>query len=234
MNGTIGFEIDKVRHLIRQTSDDTSFSDEMIYSMLLDNRNILIYRELSKDKFRSKFLFKTVCMPLEKAKDIPCDCIPSRLGCTVLKSKFKIPKPVRSPIAEIITITTIDGRTQFSYKEVRVGKYNKYSRVHLEAAPYYTIYNEYLYIIGYPGNSLPAILLSMVPEDPSAFDNINLCTPDTITEETCFNPLVDSFNIDGYLIGAMIDMTLERLGITLKLPEAVSNDANAVPKEQQH
>lgn len=232
MTGIIGFEIDKTRHLIKQTSDDSVFSDEFLYAILLDSRNVLLYRELAKDKFRSKFLFKTVCMPMVKAKDIPCDCIPDRLGCTVLKSKFALPKPVRSPMGELMTLTTVDGYKEFTYKEVRIGKYNKYSRIS-DTRPYYTIYNDYLYLIGYPGNSLPAVLVSMVPEDPSAFDKVTLCNEEG-NEETCFNPLEDTFNIDGYLIGAMIDMTLERLGVTIQLPEQTSNNANPSPAEQEY
>lgn len=233
MSGTIGYEIDKIRHLIKQTSDDSVFTDEFLYSVLLDCRNILIYRELSKNKYRSKFLFKTVCMPLEKSKDIPCECVPDRLGCIVLKSKFKLPKPVRSMTGELMTITTVDGRKEFSYKEVRAGIYNKYSRMGSDR-PYYTIYNDYLYLIGYPGNSLPAVLVSMIPEDPSDFDKVTLCTSEEQLEETCFNPLEDSFNIDGHLIGAMVDMSLEKLGISITIAEPVSNDANPSPKEQQY
>lgn len=226
--------IHKVRELIRQTSDDSPYADEFLYSVMLDHRNLLVYRDLNKNKYISKFLYKTVCMPLEKSNQIPCNCVPAGLGCIVLKSKYKIPKPIKTHLYQFLKVLTIDGNIEFDNKEIRVGKFDKYKRTN-SLKPYFTIYNEYLYLIGYPDNALKALLVEMILEDPSQADEITLCDTNGVPQdETCFNPLEDTFQIDGHLIGAMIEMTLKTLAIPLALPEDVSNDTNGIPAEKRY
>ena len=219
--------IDRVRHLIRQTSDDTVFQDELLYALLLDARTLLMYREYNKNKVQSKLLYTTLCMPLIKSKNIPCECLSDRLGCTVLKSKFELPKPIKTHTYEMLTITTLDGRKEFTYKEIRAGKYNIYSRLG-KTKPYFTIYNKFLYLIDWPENNLEGLLINIIPEDPTDLDTITFCDNGITT--TCFDPLINTFNIDSHLIDPMINMVLEKLGITLKIPEAVTNNAIPAPK----
>lgn len=233
-SNSIAGVIDKVRELIRQTSDDSVYADEFLYSILLDHRNLLLYRELNKNKYISKFLYKTICMPLIESNQIPCDCLPDGLGCTVLRSKYKIPKPLRSQSYLLLKVLTLDGNHEFGYQEIRVGKYNKYKRTNSLKA-YYTIYNEYLYIIGYPNNRLKAVLVEMILEDPSQADSISLCDENgNDQEETCFDPLFDTFQIDAHLVAPMIEMTLKTLTIPLQLPEDTSNDSVSVPFEKKY
>jgi hypothetical protein len=229
-NSIIGI-VDRTKARLRQTSDDSSFSDKLVYATLLDVRNDLIYKELNKYKRKSKFLFKTLCMPLELASDIPCDCIPEGLGCTALKSKYELPLPLRDHMRDFLIVTTLDGSVEISYREPGAGRYNKYSRLGRTAA-YFTIYNNFLYIIGWPNNSLKAVKIDIIPQDPTDLDDISLCDENgNNLGETCFDPIKDTFNIDGHLVGIMIDMTLERLAPTLQLPEDLSNNSNSIPEQ---
>lgn len=231
-NRSITATIDKVREIVRQTSDDSVYSDMFIYHLLLDERNLLIEREANKRKMRSLFNTKTICMPLVLSKDIPCDCVPEELGCYVLKSKYPIPKPVSTLYGDMIKVTSLDGSKEYSFKASFAGKYNKYSRLGRPPA-YYTIYNDHLYLIGVPHNNLKAVLIHIIPEDPVSMDEINLC--DETGEElgdTCFDPTQDTFNLDGHLVSVMIEMVLKKLGISLQITEDVTNNASSTRTDE--
>lgn len=228
-NNTIIATIDKTRETIRQTSDDSEYSDMYLYHMLLDSRNLLIERELNKRKMRSSFNWKTLCMPLIKSNEIPCDCIPEDLGCIALRTKYKVPKPISSIFSDTIKILSLDGRKEITMKSTLAGKHNKYSR---QGKPpvYATYYNEYIYIIGYPNNNLPAVLIQLIPEDPVEMDNITLCDEKgNELDDTCFDPTKDTFNIDGYLMKAVVESTLATLGKSMQLNEDYTND-NSSPR----
>lgn len=226
--------IDRTKKRLHLSNKNNYYSDQFIYDLLLDERNLLMYRELNKKKSKNKFIWKTICMPLVKSKDIPCDCIPSELGCVVLKSKYKIPKPLNSLTGTMMKVLSLDGYKEYSYKEVRNGKFNKYSR-NLVFQPYYTMYNDYLYLIGVPNLDLPAVLIEIIPKDPSELDNISLCdNSGNETGGTCFDPLTDTFNTESYLISTIIDNVFEKLTGSLKLPVNLSNDQNNLIKEIQN
>lgn len=234
--------IDKVRESIKQTSDDNTFPDEYIYAVLLDHRNTLMYRELNKRKKISKHLYKTICMPLERSKDIPCDCIPCGLGCIVLKSKYEIPRPIRTRNYELIHVTSLDGSEEYDPEEPRIGKWRALRRTN-STKPYYTITNRYLYLVGHPtanprsGKALPGLLISMIMEDPTQAEGIKLHKNDEECSEdsnggTCFDPLTDTFQIDSHLHGPLLEMTLRTLGVPLAAIEDVTNNANSVPSNK--
>lgn len=229
---TIQAIIDEVKEIIRATSDDTVYPDEFIYALLLEARNLLLYRELNKNKLIDPQLKKTICMPLIKSNQIPCDCIPEGLGCIVLKGKYSLPKPIRTYSYRLMTVTSLDGLTEYTYREIRTGKYNKYRRVNSNK-PYYTIINNEIYVIGVPNNDLKAILISAIWEDPSALDDITLCDDDANElTDTCYDPTQDSFQIDAHLRRPMVGMALEVLGISFEMPEDVSNNAESVVDEK--
>lgn len=231
-NRSIYAIVDKMKVHISAFSNDTRYTDEFIYSVLLPIRTLLLHRELEKNKSWSPFLYKTICMPLELSSNIPCDCIPEGTGCVVLKSKFKVPKPIRLRRRDIMDVLTLDGYDEFPYAPVVKGKYRKYRRTKADEA-YYTIYNEYLYIIGYPDNNLKGVLLSIIMEDPCEADGISMCDENmNPLEDTCFNPLTDTFQIDKHLEDVMIEMALKTLGFSIQLPDDISNNSSGTSMKQ--
>ena len=217
--------------MLRQTSDDSNYPDKFIYAILLDERNKIAEREANKRKLRSIFNKKIICMPLEVSTNIPCDCVPEHLGCKVLKSKYKIPKPLSTLYGDMINVTTIDGNKEYAFKPLTSGKYNKYSRQGNKPA-YYTIFNDYLYIIGAPLN-LMAVLIHIVPEDPVTMDEINLCDPEGNEQgDTCFDPTKDTFNIDGHLIPIIIELALEKLIPSMQITEDMTNNTSSPRKDE--
>jgi hypothetical protein len=225
--------IDRTKLRLKLQNKDNYFSDQFIYDSLLDERNLLMYRELNKKRFRSKWIWNTICMPLVKSKDIPCDCVPAELGCIVLKSKYKLPTPLSSLSSNMIKVLSLDGYQEYSFKDVRIGQFNKYTRLG-KAKAYFTIYNNYLYIVGESNLDLPAVLVELIPRDPTELDKITLCDVDGEHNDTCFNPLINSFNVENYLVGTMIDLVIEKITGSLKLPNNTSNDQNELPAETKY
>lgn len=233
---TIRAIIDLVREEIKDTTQSPRYTDELIYVKLLKKRSVLLNQEVNKRKHKSKFIFKTFCMPLTLSSDIPCDCVPPNLGCKVLKSVFKLPTPITSKSGMMLRIFSVNGDTEFTYKEMNVGKYNKYSR-RGSAPAFYSIVNDYLYIVGYPENKLRGVMVEMIPEDPLQLNDINLCVgrchEDNIdTSQTCFDITEDTFNIEGHLEDTLIQMVKEDIiGRELPLPEDITANTNTTPQQ---
>jgi hypothetical protein len=231
-NYTITATVDKVREMLRQTSDDSVYTDPFIYSLLLDKRNLLIEREANKRKMRSLFNRKTICMPFIESNTIPCDCIPEELGCIALRSKYPVPRPVSTIFGDLIWLYTLDLSDDISFKQTFVGKYNKYSRQ--GSVPAYAVYyNEYVYIIGWPENKLEAAIIQIIPEDPVEMDQITLCDEEgNELDDTCFDPTLDTFNIDAHLHAFMIELVIKEITGSFNYQEDITNNSSSPIKAE--
>lgn len=219
--------ISRLREKIRQSSDDSVYSDQYLYDILLDYRNVLYAQELNKRNRINKWMYKFVCMPLEEVSESPCECLPHISECKVLKSKYKVPAPLRSILRDMFYVLTVDLRNEIPEGDRSRSEIRRSRRI--GSTYFYEIVNEYLYIVGYPQNRLPAIVIKLIPADPASLSNITLCLSDgTTTNQTCYDPLTDTFNIDDKLVGVMIDMAFESITNSAKMPEDRSNDAESV------
>jgi hypothetical protein len=222
---SVGAHIDYIRELIRQTSDDTNYPDELIYRAILSARSLLLHREANKYKPWSTWNYQSFCLPLEKATYHDCDCVPDVVNneCIILKSCVEIPRPIRSHLGEIIRITSLDGQTRYYEKTPDQGKYNKY-RTTNKTKPFWTVVNGNLAFFNVPDNCWKSVLVTGVFEDPSELDNTLLCEASEGTN--CFSIELDDFPVDPYLTGAMYDLTLKKLGIAIQMVDDDSNDAS--------
>lgn len=222
--------IDKLRERVRSTSDDSKYSDEYFYSILLDIRNDFLYKSISKRKFVPKSLYKTICMPLEKSTVIPCDCIPNLKGndeCVVLKTKYKVPDAVSASTYQMITVTTIDGSTEYSKMDLSISPYRKYMRSNTDK-PFLTEIDGYYYLIGYPNNSLKVLLISLVPVDPIELYDIPKCdNSGKVIEDSCLDIRLDTFNIEPKLCLSIIDEAFNKIVNSDRLPEDITNNAQS-------
>ena len=105
---TIAKHIAVLRGLIRQYSEtETPFSDEYLYQIFNAAALRLIRQKLDRNMKLSAWNDKMFCIALEAATIHDCDCLPS---CTVLKSKYKIPKPMTTRNRDMIKVHTLDHR----------------------------------------------------------------------------------------------------------------------------
>ena len=120
---TIAAHIGDLRVQIRQTSDDSIYTDKYLYKKLLDARSTLIKRELDKHKLISDFNYITMCISVEPGVPIDCGC--SDLQCKVLVSTNELPSALMNKYSMFLKV--FDG----SFSELPKGsattsKYYKY------------------------------------------------------------------------------------------------------------
>lgn len=217
---TIGAHIDYIRELLRQTSDDTNYPDELIYKAIIEARAILLYRSLSKHKFVSEFNYQTFCLPLELTNYTDCECIPED-DCKVLKSTIEIPIPMVNQIGVLMQITDTDRKTIYRNKRPYVAKLDKYKTTNKDV-PYYDILNRKAVIFRHPDKyNLKLVLVTGIFEDPMEVSNELFCT-----NGPCYEPLKDHFPLEGNLIMPLYELVLKQFGFSFNMVEDDSNDAS--------
>lgn len=221
---TLNKIISTVRTLIKQHTDDSIYTDEFLYSLLLDGRAYLLEQNYKKYKQTSDWNKKTYCIELEKDKAHDCSCV--AVGCEILKTVFKIPKPIQVRGFDKIEVFTLD------YDTIDFVKVDYIRDVVLDdiysSKFFYSIINDKILLFNVPGNKLKAVLVRSIPEDPTEWQNITLCDSDgNPTEDTCYNIQEDEFPIDKSLVALLYDLILNQLKLPLQLVEDLTNDNNA-------
>ena len=217
---TVKQSIDYIRNKIRETSDDSEYSDQFIYDTLLMHRNVLLKRELDKKKKEDQYLWTPYGMPLCVGTWHDCDCIPN-LGCPIVESKYKVPRY----FAGYLRVTNLTGTERYNDIRPHVGKWRKYARTNA-MRPYWAMFNEKIHFFNVVQNTWRMILLEFIPEDPLAVSELPVCSPDG-TETPCSNPYDVIMNLSAHLFEPLMKMTLESIMPSLKLKEDNTNNADS-------
>jgi hypothetical protein len=225
---TISAHIDDIRMQIRQTSDDTIYSDKYLYKKILDARSVLVKRELDKHKLISDFNYNTICLSV--APGVPIDCGCTDLQCKVLVSDQTLPKPLQNKYALFIKV--YDG----SYNELPKGgmttsKFFKYFKT-LKNKNSWDIVNNKLVIYNADLRN-KTFIVKILAEDPvelADYTYINSCGCDDVGETpvTCFDPATSNFPIDSWLNVPMYEMVKQQLFSNLTREDLTNNAESAI------
>lgn len=125
---------------------DSRLTARHIYSALMSARSTLIQQQLDKSQSPGQWAYQVLpCIELITANVHECPCVPAT-GCTMLRSKFRLPKTIIGLSASVIrSITTLDGKTRFDDTQFETAKYNignKYTAYKSN----FLIFNEYLFL----------------------------------------------------------------------------------------
>lgn len=207
-------------------SDDSRLSSRHIYNKLLSVRSRLIYQKVNKKQKLSQWVYQTLpCVELIKAPIHECPCIPSG-KCVILRTKYKLPKPISSLDKDIIqSVSSLDGSTIFNETTFETEKYTKGNK-YTSTKPHYYIRNEYLYITD--TKSLEAITITGLFDDPVAVEeHPSYCEDKTSCPECeCKSAIDREFPIDSDLIDPMIELSLQELiEVFSQMREDQTNDA---------
>lgn len=214
--------VDYVRRMIRETSDDSYFTNEEIYKTLIDARALVLSRKFKKGKTVPDYFYMTICVPLCEDVYHDCDCVPEELGCKVLKTKYEIPKVFYNETRELSRVATLNGEEIAPSTDAK-RRYRSYKKTRLDAL-YYTRTNNKLAIFNSPQNRLRAITIKAIFEDPIAASTISLCDPSgqgCIDIESIGFSTETSDNLDIY------NIVLQMLNVVKQAPEDRSNDADS-------
>ena len=211
--------LDALREMIRQTSDDSVYSDEFLY-YILNNARVQIMRQYMNDnKPLSPWLYQRFCIKLCPSSFMECNCEPFKFACTVWRSEKPIPQPLSHNGGQVIEFSELYGDliTGVTENESRFLKYRKFNR-----NMYYMIGDlrgeKYLYL--FTSITPPKyIKVNTILNDPS------LAQYASCTDEECPCLEGDGFPHEPHLINSIYKIALEFLGLSMSMREDRANNA---------
>lgn len=209
---TIGEGIARVKTLYNKgpASNNSRLSSRHIYSVIKSLRTLLLKREADKKKVLSDWDISVLpCVEMIEAPKHECPCIPIQ-GCTILRSKYTLPKPILLNKGDLITsVSSIDNSQSWdksSWEMEQKRKGNKYT----SSTPAYYIRNNYLYLVNV--QFLEVVTVSGVFEDPTEVSKFKgLCDSSTGITGICENYLDLDLQIDSHLEQPLIESCFKEL-----------------------
>lgn len=188
-------------------SQSSRLKNRHIYNKLLTLRARLISQEYKKKQRISSFNFQTIpCVELIKVPTHDCPCIPPT-GCTIVRSKHKLPKPLSGLNGHIITnVTSIDRNIKIDEVTLAEAKYLSGNKYTSKRANYF-IHNDYLYLT--IPTKIQVVSVTGLFEDPIEVKQFrDSCDSNN---NQCIDYLNTEFPIDLDMIDTLIEMSLIEL-----------------------
>ena len=207
------------------SSDDVRLTKRHIYNKLLTTRALLLSREVNKKRKLSAWNYSTLpCVEIvEITSNEECPCIPD-VGCSVYRSKHKLPKPIVSLSSYMIKgVYSTDAQRSIKFTEVSVNqsKYTKGGKYSSNNNKY-MLHNGYIYIISKVAPI--AVSIDLLVEDiMEAYNFVNYCNNNSVD---CADKILEKeFPIDGYLLEPLIQITIDELvsGFLKSLQDSLNN-----------
>lgn len=212
-----------LRGLINQYSEtDTPYTDAFLYHIFSTASIRLIKQKEERNQKLSDWTLKYYPLALEVAKSHDFGCYPS---CDILKTIFKIPKPITARNRDIFKVYTFDHK-QIAYVHPSYAPLLQYDEIKKNKL-HYSIIDEYVVIWNANVDKVipRAILVAGRFEDPTQWSEIPYCDKDgNSTEDTCYDIYSEDFPMEGDLIEAAYKICLQMLGITLQIPDDRVNE----------
>lgn len=206
----IGEVIERVEKSIDKGPTDINkiFSRRHIYNKMLSVRSLLLSQEVGKKQKVSDWNYdilhkiELIQVPTHEVPGLPS------AGCKVLKSKFKIPKVVRSLEGDTIRAVQSIDRTSFEIDRVPTSgldsiKGNKYSKDFAR----YIIEDEYLYI--FTSLNIKYVRMVALFEDSIKVEDFNSGGE---SKNCKFYPEIE-FKLDSSKIDTLVELVLKELFI---------------------
>lgn len=213
-------------------SDDARLMQRHIYNKLLTTRARLISEQAKKKQRISQWNYQVIpCIELVKVSAQECPCLPP-IGCDMMRSKYKLPKPLSGLSGSLIqTVTTLDrGQklNEVSMNAVRSLAGNKYSSKSIN----YFIEQGYLYIT--TPSKIQFVRLVGLFEDPIAAKTFeNYCKENCTDCVDCIDYQEEEFPIDNDTIDVLIELTVQELIVLFgQSQQDNTNDSNDNRRQQ--
>jgi len=220
---SIGNHISNLRTLLKQYSQSsTPYTDSQLFSIFSNAAALVSTRALEKGTNHSFWNTKWYCVKLVEDFSHPCpECYP--IGCKVLKSVYKIPRPLQVRNRDLIRVATLD------HKELHmIMPYERQAKLtdeFFQNVKMATFVNDHLIV--YSRNKPVVVLVSGHFNDITEWAEIPVCDDSgSETGDFCYNPLTDEFPLDSDLVQPAYEECLKLLGFSLKVPHDNTNNSN--------
>ena len=222
---TVEQHIASIRTLIKQTSDDTKYSDEFLFKEFLEQRAILLTQKLNDFKYMSKHNYRPFYMPLEKDEVLDIPQVPEGLMCRHRKSMFKVPRSISSKVRDTLKVMTIEGQ-ELDTGDAIAAKLAAHSYTRANR-PMWDIVGDYLII--YNKLDLPGVIVDAIwvdPTDIGVLPQYDAAT-ETYSIDYDYDPYTDTVPMDEQLSSIVYEMVMKRMGISFQMPEDNANNAQS-------
>jgi len=191
-------------------------TDRYLYFMLKNFRALLIRRKVDKQYFVSDFNFQTLpCVSLEKSTLMDCNCLPSGVGCPLLRSTDPLPEILTSRNNYILNYVTDMYGNDIPLTTMQEFKYSNMSFYKKDRICCF-IHKGYLYIAN--NTDLEKVTLNAVFYDPLEVTDCD--------GNTCLDPLTSEFPMDKELVDTLLKMSYQEiLGVVNSTPQDRENDS---------
>jgi|15BtaG_2_1085339.scaffolds.fasta_scaffold00109_6 hypothetical protein len=224
---TVLEHIDKVRMILKQTSDDTHYTNEFIYKLLVDARAHIIEQKLRKKHKISAQNYQTFCIQLEPATYHDCGtCIPD-VSCRILKGTVKLPRVLRNKYRDFMKILTTTGETEIAEANGIYYSLLKHSN---------TRKNDWMYelvnrkpIVWGP-SALEYLVVQAILEDPTEVADMDLCD---VSGSDCYNPATDDFPMAADINNPVYEIIVRQLAMSIQLADDLTNNAESTENGRQ-
>lgn len=212
---TIGDTIQRVQSLYSRgvESKDTRLTRRHIYRATVTARSTIIRNQANKNQKLSHWAYSLLpCTELVSAPVHECDCVPQ--GCTLLRTKYKLPRLISGIDGELIkSVTTMDGKTRFGIMQYENDKYADGCK-YTGGKPAAYLRDGYLYVT--VSKTLKAVSLEGLFEDiVEVFFYPNICG-ECEECEPCQDIMKLDFPLDEGMISSLLQLTGNELVIIFK------------------
>tara|TARA_R110002126_G_scaffold127296_1_gene269481 strand:- start:1021 stop:1719 length:699 start_codon:yes stop_codon:yes gene_type:complete len=188
-----------------QISDDSDIEIEQIKFWIKNQRSLWLRNEFNKNRTIDSDLIQTVCADLEEVD--ASDCCDIDLDCPILRTTKKIPKTIELHHKEaILRVGPVNKKKKpFSYVDYLQVPWLASGRFNTKMI-YAFLHDGYLYVYSKNSayNSIKALTLRAVFEDPEEIANFKDCN----TDQPCYSD--DSeFPIKSWMIPTMKESILK-------------------------
>lgn len=228
----IGEIVQRVQSLYSRgvPSDDSRLSSRLIYNKMLTVRSRLLSQEANKKQRSSQWNYQPIsCVELIKVPPHECPCLPP-IGCEILRSKYKLPRPITGLSGNLIqSVTTIDRLAKID--EITINALNslKGNKYTFKKRNYF-IENGYLYISTPDLSNLGVIRVIGLFEDPIEVKEYEGLCDECPTCSSCLDYYEEVFPLDSSMIDPLIELTVQELIILFgqSIPDEVNNSNDDV------
>lgn len=217
----VASHISAIRTMIKEFTDDTLYTDEFLANTLVSARNAIYNEELiKKGRNMSRFSYLSFCTPLVLDTFQDCKCVPSNLGCKVVKTKFEMPKVLIDKVGSMMLyVYTING-DRIDFKKFQDRRLLS-SHPIVNRMMSYDVIDRHIVIFG--NNNLSVIIVEAVWENPFQLYDISNCDASgNVLESPCWDPTTSEFPQESILDMLIYSTVLKMLG--LKTEEDMSEN----------
>lgn len=220
----IGYTVSRVRNSLKAVKEDAFLTDRYIWSVIQKYAKLYIKRQDNLNMImRFNSFFKTLpCIDLIEVDKIEACCAGITSGCTIMRTKDKIPEVMQGPYGPLFrTVSSIDGSIEV-YK-TEPGTYTSMTKVTtfiFNKNKYYWYMNGYLY---FPNIDWEGVKVEGLWEG-----DINDLACDGADGDACILRQDQDSNIPEDLFAEIEQAVLQEMMVQVNIPPDGSDDKQNV------